>query len=82
MKPSNKPIWIAAMFILTFMVLFGMIIVVLISGEFRSMMALSGVAYAVAAMGFLSVIGWAYGKGQFVDYEQIKESIFELEARE
>ena len=45
------------------------------------MMALSAIAYALAAMGFLCVVGWAFLRGQFTDYEEVKDDLFEIEAR-
>lgn len=81
-KESKLPVLIGVMFLVTLAVLLVLIVWVLVAGKLESMMALSLVAYAMASLGFLGVIGWAYTRGQFVNYEQIKEDIFELEGRE
>jgi len=80
-KESNRTWWIAGLFLVTFLVLLGFIVVVMLSGQLKEMMALSALAYGLASMGFLAVVAWAYIRGQFVDYESIKDEIFELEER-
>ena len=82
MKESKLPYLIGAMFLVTLATLLVLIVWVLIAGKLQSMMALSVVAYSLASLGFLGVIAWAYLRGQFINYEQIKEDIFELEGRE
>jgi len=79
---SKVPVYLAVLFFLTFIVLVGLIAFVMMEQQVKTMMALSAVAYALAAMGFLAVVGWAYLRGQFTDYEAVKEDIFEIEARE
>ncbi|RMG20196.1 MAG: hypothetical protein D6729_03425 [Deltaproteobacteria bacterium] len=76
-----KPWVVGVLFLVTFAALLGLIAFVLVTGRLGTMMALSAIAYALAAMGFLCVVGWAFVRGQFTDYEEIKEDLFEIEAR-
>jgi hypothetical protein len=79
---ATRSTWLwGSLFLGTFAVLVGLIAFVLLTGSMRSMMALAAVAYALASLGFLGVIAWAYLRGQFTDYEDIKDRIFELEER-
>jgi len=77
----SRPTLVGILFLVTLTTLVGLIAWVLFEGSMKTVMSLAAVAYALAALGFLSVIAWAYAKGQFDNYEAIKDEIFEIEAR-
>ena len=77
----KSPVLMTSLFLGTFAALVGLIAFVLFTGSLKTMMALSAVVYALASLGFLGVIAWAFLRGQFTDYEDVKEGIFEIEAR-
>jgi len=78
---SKAAYFIGILFLVTFAILLGLIIFVVATGELKTMMALSAVAYSLASLGFLAVVAWAYLRGQFIDFEDRKNEVFELEAR-
>lgn len=77
----DRPWVIGVLFLATFAALVVLIGWVLATGSMRTMMSLAAVAYALASLGFLGVIAWAFMRGQFTDYESVKDTIFDIEAR-